>query len=848
MKKKFTLIKKKLFRQLLPVAALLLSSTMLFGQSLHVIEVRDFQFDPDELEITAGDTVEWINEQGFHNVNGTQTTFPSNPESFGNSTGNGWTYQYVFTAAGTYDFQCDPHATAGMNGSITVLENSGTEEEYMLTVEFSGMNPHVGQDIYLAVVDVTSGTEVGRTQTVGETDFALMVPGIETGKSYYVDFWADHNQNGMYDAPPTDHAWRIELNDVMGDTTLMFAHNTDFTDIMWKSMLTVEFSGMNPHVGQNIYLALIDTTSGMEIGRTHAVVDTAFSLMVPGIESGQSYYVDFWVDFNENGMYDTPPTDHAWRLELNDVMGDTALMFAHNTDFTDIMWKNMLTVEFSGMNPHVGQDIYLAVVDMSSGTEVGRTHTVGETDFTLMVPGIEAGKSYHVDFWADHNQNGMYDAPPTDHAWRIELNDVMGDTTLMFAHNTDFTDIMWKNMLTVEFSGMNPHVGQEIYLAVVDMTSGTEVGRTHTVGETDFTLMVPGIETGKSYNVDFWADHNQNGMYDAPPTDHAWRIELNDVIGDTTLMFAHNTDFTDIMWKSMLTIEFSSMNPHVGQNIYLALIDTTSGMEIGRTHAVVDTSFSLMVPGIESGQSYYVDFWVDFNENGMYDTPPTDHAWRLELNDVMGDTTLMFVHNTDFTDIMWKNQLTVEFAGMTPHVGQMLVLYVVNADDEMVVDSVTIEEISSPDFAVHSSAIMAGGNYYINFYADFNENGMYDAPPTDHAWQLMLENATGDTTLMFAHNTDFTDIFPVTSVPEIGSVSFRMYPNPATDKVWIESDKLNKSDYSLSVYDISGRMTSVRQVNRNERIEINVQNLTKGIYFVELKTTNDRNIMKLIKK
>jgi hypothetical protein len=105
----------------------------------------------------------------------------------------------------------------------------------------------------------------------------------------------------------------------------------------------------------------------MEVGRTHAVADSVFSLSVPGIEAGKSYHVDFWADFNENGMYDTPPTDHAWRIELNDVTGDTTLTFIHNTDFTDIMWKNLLTVEFSGMNPHIGQHLYIAVKDTATG-------------------------------------------------------------------------------------------------------------------------------------------------------------------------------------------------------------------------------------------------------------------------------------------------------------------------------------------------------------------------------------------------------------------------------------------------------------------------------------------------
>jgi hypothetical protein len=48
-----------------------------------------------------------------------------------------------------------------------------------------------------------------------------------------VDFYADHNGNGVYDPPPADHAWRLELNDVAGDSELDFTHNTNFTDIQW---------------------------------------------------------------------------------------------------------------------------------------------------------------------------------------------------------------------------------------------------------------------------------------------------------------------------------------------------------------------------------------------------------------------------------------------------------------------------------------------------------------------------------------------------------------------------------------------------------------------------------------
>ena len=46
-----------------------------------------------------------------------------NPESFGNSVGSGWTYTHVFGTAGTYNYQCDPHAPM-MSGTITVSETN----------------------------------------------------------------------------------------------------------------------------------------------------------------------------------------------------------------------------------------------------------------------------------------------------------------------------------------------------------------------------------------------------------------------------------------------------------------------------------------------------------------------------------------------------------------------------------------------------------------------------------------------------------------------------------------------------------------------------------------------------
>ena len=80
-------------------------------------------FTPDDLTINAGDSVTWDNQGGWHNVNGTQQTYPNNPEGFGNgnATSSPWTFSHTFTIPGVYDYRCDPHFNLGMTGKITVL-------------------------------------------------------------------------------------------------------------------------------------------------------------------------------------------------------------------------------------------------------------------------------------------------------------------------------------------------------------------------------------------------------------------------------------------------------------------------------------------------------------------------------------------------------------------------------------------------------------------------------------------------------------------------------------------------------------------------------------------------------
>ncbi|MGY8918237.1 MAG: plastocyanin/azurin family copper-binding protein, partial [Flavobacteriales bacterium] len=104
---------------LIQIITLVATSYFLNAQNSFIINTTGNTFSPDTLTITVGDTVTWNNTQGFHNINATLATYPSNPEGFGNAVaGAGWSFQWVFTIAGSYDYQCDPHASIGMTGVI----------------------------------------------------------------------------------------------------------------------------------------------------------------------------------------------------------------------------------------------------------------------------------------------------------------------------------------------------------------------------------------------------------------------------------------------------------------------------------------------------------------------------------------------------------------------------------------------------------------------------------------------------------------------------------------------------------------------------------------------------------
>lgn len=80
----------------------------------------EFVFDPSELTIAEGTTVEFVWESDNHNI--AVASQPDGAEWDGHETieNEGFETEHTFDVEGTYEYHCQPHLVAGMEGRIVV--------------------------------------------------------------------------------------------------------------------------------------------------------------------------------------------------------------------------------------------------------------------------------------------------------------------------------------------------------------------------------------------------------------------------------------------------------------------------------------------------------------------------------------------------------------------------------------------------------------------------------------------------------------------------------------------------------------------------------------------------------
>ncbi len=147
----------------------------------HDVEVRNFSFSPENLNIQAGDTVTWTRFSGTHNVNADDGAFRCANGCDGQG-GNGaptasWSsFTLTFDTAGSNPYHCQIHGFAGggMSGTVTV-EGGGAPTPTPTPTPTPDDNGDIRFTNNLFVEPENGGNEVVRVERVNGSDGAVQV-------------------------------------------------------------------------------------------------------------------------------------------------------------------------------------------------------------------------------------------------------------------------------------------------------------------------------------------------------------------------------------------------------------------------------------------------------------------------------------------------------------------------------------------------------------------------------------------------------------------------------------------------------------------------------------------------
>ncbi len=122
--------------------------------------------------------------------------------------------------------------------------------------------------------------------------------------------------------------------------------------------------------------------------------------------------------------------------------------------------------------------------------------------------------------------------------------------------------------------------------------------------------------------------------------------------------------------------------------------------------------------------------------------------------------------------------------------------------------------------------------YYFELYDSygngFNNNTGY-LKLTDKNSGLVLLNVEGD----FGHEADFSfRPVEVAGIDDLTNIGVNIYPIPASN--FINIDLKDVGNYSITIFDIDGKVVSRSKMNNAKTTNIDVQNLISGVYFIQI--------------
>lgn len=222
----------------------------------------------------------------------------------------------------------------------------------------TGFEALVGKPFDLIIIEKLPGdfaNPVGEVHIPALTNGSIYVGfprSLTPGASHIVEYRVrTENQNGCEPPGAIDSMWRKELvADTNGLAVLEVTNDSNWEDIcggylggIWDETqqdLEVSGSGFTPHENDNLYVSVVEKTSGKSVAwaALHPATGGTFHwkwrrLLAPGKE----YSFNYFADVSNDGTCQPAPADHVWTRGIPAVTGPVALTdITHDTSFTDV--------------------------------------------------------------------------------------------------------------------------------------------------------------------------------------------------------------------------------------------------------------------------------------------------------------------------------------------------------------------------------------------------------------------------------------------------------------------------------------------------------------------------------
>ena len=321
----------------------------LYAQTMHTVNAGSMYFDPQNIVIDQGDSIEFINDGGFHDV-----VVTSGPEMLylPSCSGPCTIGVLVFNSPGSYEYECSvgSHASQGMVGTITVNALNGTAD-----VQIVHNSPSPIVDIYvnneLALEDIpfraSTGliglpldVEVGIAPANGNIIASFPFELIEDNKYLVVASGIVGDADGPFDLLATTLEEEAESDETFALKVLHGVTDAPAVDIYANGVLLVENLAYGEFQGY-LQVPVGDYTLDItENGSTVSLASFSAPLSSFGGFSGLVYASGFLAPENDEpgfGLVLTTPSGYVVELPPEESgLASPLVQIIHNSPYPTV--------------------------------------------------------------------------------------------------------------------------------------------------------------------------------------------------------------------------------------------------------------------------------------------------------------------------------------------------------------------------------------------------------------------------------------------------------------------------------------------------------------------------------